>query len=332
MATKLKDMKLTSVDLVRAGANQEADICLFKSADHIDTLEPTESPTEPEKNIFKRFIEWLRENPTEAGNEPQNPSEVGKADTFDELNAKEEDREKIWRYTSAIATSILSILDDESMVKEEKAKMMQKSVGEFDNAMSELLGRLLGVKIEKKRKLLWDIDDEENEWHPDLEDPEMGAAGEQATQYDEIEEVHKFNQNHDSSGRFAAAPGGSGGAAGGGAYKGGQPYLMTMNGSPHAIRNMIMYGEATEGDVRTVVGNARNPKELAEGLNKLPLYYKFDPKPYKETDKYVLLAGTKYNNTEPTMLFGVKKTPPSGPPVARKSARFDSVEHAEENN
>ena len=28
--TKLKNMKLTSVDLVRAGANQEADIALFK--------------------------------------------------------------------------------------------------------------------------------------------------------------------------------------------------------------------------------------------------------------------------------------------------------------
>jgi len=31
MATLLKNIKLTSVDLVRAGANQEADICLFKS-------------------------------------------------------------------------------------------------------------------------------------------------------------------------------------------------------------------------------------------------------------------------------------------------------------
>lgn len=31
MATKLKNIRLTSVDLVRAGANQEADICLVKS-------------------------------------------------------------------------------------------------------------------------------------------------------------------------------------------------------------------------------------------------------------------------------------------------------------
>ena len=33
MAQRLKKMELTSVDLVRAGANQEADICLFKSLD-----------------------------------------------------------------------------------------------------------------------------------------------------------------------------------------------------------------------------------------------------------------------------------------------------------
>ena len=33
MATLLKNMKLTSVDLVGRGANQEADICLFKGLD-----------------------------------------------------------------------------------------------------------------------------------------------------------------------------------------------------------------------------------------------------------------------------------------------------------
>ncbi len=31
MASKLKNIRLTSVDLVRSGANPEADICLFKS-------------------------------------------------------------------------------------------------------------------------------------------------------------------------------------------------------------------------------------------------------------------------------------------------------------
>ena len=53
MANKLKKMHLTSVDLVRRGANQEADICLYKG---LDPSEPTETPTEQETNIFKRFI------------------------------------------------------------------------------------------------------------------------------------------------------------------------------------------------------------------------------------------------------------------------------------
>jgi hypothetical protein len=50
MATKLRDLQLTSVDLVRAGANQEADICLFKSLDG-DPHENT--PTEPPKAVSK---------------------------------------------------------------------------------------------------------------------------------------------------------------------------------------------------------------------------------------------------------------------------------------
>ncbi len=33
MANRLKNLRLTSVDLVKAGANQEADICLYKSLD-----------------------------------------------------------------------------------------------------------------------------------------------------------------------------------------------------------------------------------------------------------------------------------------------------------
>ncbi len=40
MANKLKNLRLTSVDLVEAGANQEADICLYKSLDPPGKQEP----------------------------------------------------------------------------------------------------------------------------------------------------------------------------------------------------------------------------------------------------------------------------------------------------
>ena len=46
MATKLKNLQLTSVDLVPAGANQEADICLYKSLDGPPVETPEQTPPE----------------------------------------------------------------------------------------------------------------------------------------------------------------------------------------------------------------------------------------------------------------------------------------------
>ena len=167
MATKLKNMRLTSVDLVRNGANQEADICLFKSA---DPAEATESPTERETNIFKRFINWLRENPTEGENEPENPIE--KADDQPDLADI---------YKSAITESLQSIAADESLSAAEKNDMIAKSLGEYHDAMLDLFGF----------------------------EPEDGLAKSDEDE-DEVddEEVEKANPYHDALGRFTTGGGG----------------------------------------------------------------------------------------------------------------------------
>lgn len=117
MATKLKNMKVTSVDLVRAGANQEADICLFKSA------EATESPPEDEITLLKQFIASFDKTPTEAENEPQ--SHIEKADL-----------ENI--YKSAIVESLRSIIEDDSLSKSQKKSMAKESVKQFEEKMKEL--------------------------------------------------------------------------------------------------------------------------------------------------------------------------------------------------
>lgn len=173
MATKLKNMRLTSVDLVRAGANQEADICLFKSA---DPTEATEQPTERETNILKRFLKWLTENPQEAQEEPTAP--VEKAD-------EQPDTAEI--YKSAITESLQSIAADESLSAAEKDDMIAKSIGQYHDAMVALFD------VSK-------ADDDMSYLYEDLEkaDPEE-------------EEVEKFNHNHDSLGRFASGGGGGGG-------------------------------------------------------------------------------------------------------------------------
>ena len=65
MATKLKNMRLTSVDLVPAGANQEADICLYKSLDGSPAeTPPTKAPkasrtiSKSDPNRFDRIREY----------------------------------------------------------------------------------------------------------------------------------------------------------------------------------------------------------------------------------------------------------------------------------
>jgi len=177
MAKKLKNLHLTSVDLVRAGANQEADICLFKSADHSGA---TEDPTESETNIFKRFINWLRENPTEGEYEPH--SHIEKAE-------EPADPEDI--YKTVMKASIESIIDDDTLTPERKKELAEESIEQYHEKMKE-------HRNEDNHE--WDDDD----------------------RYDEIEEVtirkpdtkkskvEKFNQNHDSSGKFSSTGGGGG--------------------------------------------------------------------------------------------------------------------------
>lgn len=161
MATKLKNLRLTSVDLVRNGANQEADICLHKSA------EATEEPTAPEMNILKRFIAWLTENPVDAEYEPDDP--VEKADEEPYLADV---------YKSAITESLQSIAADESLSATEKNDMIAKSLNEYHDAMLDLFGFGTDEPLQK-------ADDEED----DLSDWEWD---------DEEEEAEKSCQNHDA--------------------------------------------------------------------------------------------------------------------------------------
>ena len=197
MATKLKNMRLTSVDLVRNGANQEADICLFKSTD------PEEDPAQPtteEKNIFKRFIDWLRANDAEEDGEPADPESVEKDySTFDSLTATRENNEKLWQYTNALTESIQSIQRDQDLDKDQKYKLMCQSLDQFNAAMDDLIEALCNA-APNSGLAKSDEEDDLDEWEWEEEDDEI-----------EEEDVDKANPNHDSLGRFASSPGGGGG-------------------------------------------------------------------------------------------------------------------------
>ena len=208
MATKLKKMKLTSVDLVRAGANQEADICLFKSA---TPPEATESPSEAEKNIFKRFLDWMRKNPSEDEYEPQN-----------HIEKSEEAPDLEFIYKSALAESLQSIMQDDTLSEIEKKDMTEESLRQYADKIRELehfdedydggddidddlieeiddFDKSDEQELSKRKKrrpgLLWDMDEYDDEIDPDLHE------------IDEIEEVEKYNHNHGVDGRFTDAAG-----------------------------------------------------------------------------------------------------------------------------
>lgn len=100
MANKLKKMLMSSVDFVRRGANQDADIMLYKSADG-----------GPDDNVV-----------------------IMKSDE-EVMDMIEKSEDTITEYADAIAKSIISVLNDPSMDAEEAQAFMEKSLSEFDEAV-----------------------------------------------------------------------------------------------------------------------------------------------------------------------------------------------------
>lgn len=203
MANKLKKMHLTSVDLVRRGANQEADICLFKGMD------TTENTTEAETNIIKQFISWFRKNSAEGEIEPDTTIEKDYK-PFDTLNANRENEEKLWRYTSSLTESIRTIVDDNGLDSAQKLEYMKKSLGQFDKAMETLFASL--CKMEPAKHTTRDAVEKSD-----------------ADRFDVIEEVSKANPWHGKDGRFTSGPGG---APGGVAHR-----TMTQGGISYHVKS-----------------------------------------------------------------------------------------------
>lgn len=139
MANKLKEMEYSSVDLVRAGANQAADILLYKNEDG------TPGTPESETGIFKRFLNWLKAQPeeTQAAVEKAEPVEKDFV-TFDDVNGSRENQEKLWQYNEAFTTSIRSIREDRELDAGAKAEMMRTSLRQYSEAMDRLIDVLCG--------------------------------------------------------------------------------------------------------------------------------------------------------------------------------------------
>ncbi|WOC33472.1 MULTISPECIES: hypothetical protein [Caproicibacterium] len=124
--TKLKDLKLTSVDFCQQGANPDAYIRLAKSKDV-----PQQQDTRP---AFERAVELLK---TAFHATPEPSGEVRKdAQTFSDISNKKDILNSFWQYNDALDSSFRSIINDQEMEDSVKHELMLQSLSQFTEAMT----------------------------------------------------------------------------------------------------------------------------------------------------------------------------------------------------
>lgn len=140
MATKLKNLSVTSVDLVDRGANPDAHVRLFKRKDPAPE-------SDPDTGLFQKFAEWLvkgfRDATTPGGEGPGTvaPPEGAvekEAQTFSDNITREQLREvtsEMFDNCYALSDSFCSIICDKDMDTDAKETMMLKSLDEFAQAV-----------------------------------------------------------------------------------------------------------------------------------------------------------------------------------------------------
>ncbi|MGI6498014.1 MAG: hypothetical protein ACOX0U_04220 [Oscillospiraceae bacterium] len=148
MASKLKDLKITKVDFVEAGANPEANILLYKSKEGTPPAKPDVEPVEggEKGGAVKKFFSAVAkalgigdENVDEAVEEIAKGYE---ATTFGEkLNEQKRRRvtSEIWDVCYALEESLCSIILDDDVEETDKPGLMEQSLDEFSDAVKELI-------------------------------------------------------------------------------------------------------------------------------------------------------------------------------------------------
>lgn len=138
MASKLKDLKITKVDFVDAGANQQADVLLFKSKDGA----PAEQAEPEHQSVLKRIIASIMSVAKREGIEQTEIEEIVKgcdAETFDEKYKSAQLRkttDEIWDFCYFLQDSLCSIVRDNDVAVTEKGTMMNQSLAEFTEAVT----------------------------------------------------------------------------------------------------------------------------------------------------------------------------------------------------
>lgn len=141
MATKLKHLKVTSVDFVDEGANPDAHIRLYKRRDEAAAEPGTDDPNSDGAGFFKRLSSslakmfGLAQEPESAETEVQKNSA-----SFDEAYGEAKERrvcDEVWDVCLALNQSLCSILGDGALDGAAARTAMLESLEEFDSVAKD---------------------------------------------------------------------------------------------------------------------------------------------------------------------------------------------------
>lgn len=149
MASRLKDLKITKVDFVEAGANPEANILLFKNKEGAPAARSTEGPAkggEKSEGAVKKFFSAIAKA-LGIGDEnvDQAIEEIAKgyeATTFGEKMNEQKRRRvtsEIWDICYALEESLCSIVLDDDVAEADKPDLMEQSLDEFSETLKGLI-------------------------------------------------------------------------------------------------------------------------------------------------------------------------------------------------
>lgn len=164
MPHKLKKLNITKVDFVNAGANQRANIAIFKHAPKGG--EPMGN-TEKEKfeslvqAVTKAVIEQLKTNEPAEGGSSQ-IAKSGEASTFnDTVNRADKEKvfSEIWDTMDALRYSLMSIIQDKNV--ENKVAMLKQSLAEFKTVADQFAESWGNIQTAKVNKCLQDFESTE---------------------------------------------------------------------------------------------------------------------------------------------------------------------------
>lgn len=141
MATKLKHLKVTSVDFVDDGANPDAHIRLYKRRDEAAAEPGTEDPNSDGAGFFKRLSSSLAKMFGLAQESESAEAEVQKnSASFDEAYGEAKERrvcDEVWDVCLALNQSLCSILGDGALDGAAARTAMLESLEEFDSVAKD---------------------------------------------------------------------------------------------------------------------------------------------------------------------------------------------------